>query len=430
VLDAVPADEHARACLMRMKHVLLKNPEAPSSRAIRDIAERFLNGGIALGRQAADVAEAGSDAAGVRLISGDREDMELAALISDFFSDLPPDRDSRGESGEDHASLQPHQCLDFDLRTDEQLLLPRFMPFDEMLDQSSVSEGPAGALSLIVAISDAEDALLAIENQDQLQVESREVGRRWLECGYSLLASHQQHSAFKAFMRAYRLIPDSLPAAVSAGAALIAGDKPVRAAELLEKALEIHEENPLLLHNLAVAALKLGEFRRCVEFVQKLSSSGELDGRGMALGARAAFKMGRFDLAVKFMNSMNGSCPWQPDVLAWNRALALLKLEKFDRAVGLLDDVLKTNPADSEALAARGAAMWRLQETDAALSDFNRAVQLKNSHIGYRAARGTAAFHAGLLDRSIGDIEVITRLRPDNVRYRALLDAIRARLGS
>jgi len=430
MLDAVPADENARACLLRMKHILVENPDSPSSRAICDIAEKFLNGGMAVSRQASEVAEASTDAAGVRLISGDREDMELAALISDFFSDLPELEDEQGGQAGGDGEMQPHQCLELDIRVDDQLLLPRFMPFDQMLDKTGAEEGPPGAIARIVAIADAEDALLAIENQDQLHSESREVGRKWLECGYSLLASHQQQSAFKAFMRAYRLIPDSLPGAVSAGAALLAGDEPLEAARLLEKALEIHQDHPLLLYNLALAALKLGQFERSVELVRKLLNAGELDSRGMVIGAQAAFYLGHFDLAMNFMTSMNGSCPWQPDMLAWNRGVTLMKLGRYEEAADLFEEVLNANPNDSGALAARGAAMWELQEVDEALSYFSRAVQLKNSDITFRAARGTAAFHAGLLDRAIGDIEVITRLRPDNVKFRALLEAIQAQLGA
>ena len=430
VLDAVPADEDARACLLRMKHVIVENPDAPSSRALCDIAEKFLNGGIAVGRQASEVADGGSDAAGERLISGHREDMELAALISDFFSDLPAWEGADETSSESGSTLQPHQCLDLDIRVDDQLTLPRFMPFEDMLDEESVSVPPSGVLARIAAIADAEDALLAIASQDQLHAESREVGKKWIQCGYSLLASHQQQSAFKAFMRAYRLIPDSLPAAVSAGAAHIAGNEPLEAVKLLENALEIHEDHPLLMYNLAAAAFKLGQFQKCVELVSRLSASNELDGNGMVLGAQAAFRLGDFSLASRFMTSMNGSCPWQPEMLAWNRGVVLFKLEKFDQAVRFFDKVLKSNPGDSEALAARGAAMWRLQEIDAALADFNQAVQLKNSDVGFRAARGTAAFHAGLLDRAIGDIEVIARLRPDNVKFRALLEAIQAQLGT
>ncbi len=430
VLDPVPADDSARACLLRMKHIIIENPDAPSSRAICDIAEKFLDGGVTVSRQASEVVDASSDSAGERLISGDREDMELAALISDFFYDLPEHEaveDVQTGTGE---NLQPHHCLELDIRVDDELLHPRFMPFDEMLDQQDGEEGPSGALARIVAIADAEDALLAIENQDQLHSESREVGRKWLECGYSLLASHQQHSAFKAFQRAYGLIPDSLPAAVSAGAALIAGDEPVEAARLLEKALEIHQGHPLLLYNLALATLKLRQFDRCAELAHRLFTAGELDSRGMVIGAQAAFRLGRFELAMNYMTSMNGSSPWQSDVLSWNRGVTFMKLGRFEDAVQCFDKVLEANPNDSGAFAARGAVMWKLQDIDEALSDFNRAVQLKNSDIAFRAARGTAAFHAGLLDRAIGDIEVIARLRPDNVKFRALLEAIQAQLGA
>ncbi len=432
ILDAVPADDDARACLLRMKHILVENPDAPSSKSIQGIVEKILTGGVHIGRDASDIAEHGSDMGVDRLVSGSREDMELAALISDFFSDIPlnaPGDMSEGEGYQEHT-LQPHECLEFDFRQDDQLLLPRFLPFDQVIGKDVEDSDPSGALARIMAIADAEDALLAIENEEQLQAESRQVGEKWLECGYHLLASHQQHSAFKAFMRAYNLIPDSLFASLSAGAALIATNEPVEAARLLEDAFKLHGHHPLIRYNLSLAYMKLGQFERCLEQVTYEAQDEENDVRIMILGAQSAFSLGRYDLAMNFLSSMNGSCPWHPDVLTWNRGVTMFKLGRFQDAIHLFDAVIRANPDDSEALAARGAALWRLHEVDAALGDFNRAVQLKRSNIGYRAARGTAAFHAGLLDRAIGDIEVITRLRPDNVKYRALLDAIQAQLGA
>ncbi len=429
VLDPVPADDDARACLLRMKHILVENPEAPSSKAICAIADKLLSGSVALGRQATELVDESADAASQRLIDGDREDRELASLIADFFSDIP-DSDAHAETGTDldHSALQPNQCIDPDIRVDNQLLLPRFMPFDEMLPEEAKDEPASAVLSRIIAISDAEDALLAIDSQDQLRAESREVGRKWLECGYSLLAANQQNSAFKAFSRAYRLIPDSLPAAVSAGAALIAQDEPLEAVKLLESALEVHEDHPMLLTNLAIANLKLKRFESCMEIIQRLRKAGGLDARTAIAGVHAAFRMEEFETAMELLSSLNGSCPWQPAMLAWNRAAIFYRLGRMEDAVRYLDEVLEANPDDSEAVAMRGAALWKLQEVKGALEDFNRAVELQASNIAYRAARGTASFHAGFLDKAIGDIEVITRLRPDNVKFRALHDAIKARL--
>ncbi len=429
VLDAVPADDAAKACLLRMKHILVEDPDAPSSLAICEIAEKFLSGSIALGRQATDVVESSSDSVSERLVTGDREDRELAALIADFFSDISSDRaQDDTDTQADNEALDPQQYIEPDIRSDEQFLLPRFMPFDEMLDEEVKEEPTSAVLSRIIAISDAEDALLAIDSQDQLKAESREVGHKWLQCGYSLLAANQHNSAFKAFSRAYRLIPESLPAAVSAGAALISTNEHVEAAKILEKGLEIHEDHPFLLLNFALAQLKLERFDRCAAIIRKLKESGELDTRGRIIGVHAAFRQGDYRLAGELLGSLNGSCPWPESMLTWNRAVVHYRLGSMDETVSYLDQVLDNNPEDSAAWAMRGVSLWKMHEVDAAIENLDRAVNLENSNISFRAARGAAAFHAGLLDKAITDIGVITRLRPDNLKFKALHEAISARL--
>lgn len=430
MLDSIPLDENVRACLLKMKHILMEHPDSPSSRAICDIAEKILDGRVCPGKQASEVVKSNSDVSATMLISGEREDMELAGLISDFFKDFPGLGIESGDvQAENAVFLQPDSCLDFGLRTDGALINPRFMPFDDMLAEKEDLESDGTYLSRIMAIADAEDALLAIANQDKLREESREVGRAWLECGYSLLAAHQQKSAFKAFMRSYNLMPDIPAVAVSAGAALLSGNKPLEAAKIFEKALKFYPDNPFLLYNQALSALRLEQFSKSLDLVEKLSANHILDAEGKIIGSESAFMLKRYDMALKFMNSMNGTGPWQADMLAWNRAVIFIKLGKYKKAVEMLDAVLRSNPADSQSFAARGVAFWKLNDVDEALADFNRAVELKNSDINYRAARGTAAFHAGLMDRAIGDIEVITRLRPDNVKFKALLQAIQANIG-
>ncbi len=428
ILKPVPSDESVKTCLLRLKHVLVDNPDAPSARAICDMAEQLLQGGISLGRNAADVAGKTADVAGERLAAGDREDRELAALISDFYSGFQENGTAAAQDA-GNSSPGPDHFIKPEMRFDQNSMLPRFLPISDFSSESDFFNDSSSALARIMSIADAEDALLAMESQEALQEKRIEIAEAWLSCGYTLLGSNQQKSAFKAFIRAYGLMPDSARISISAGAALLAQGRPAEALEILAKALKRHPSNPLLLYNHALAHFRLEQHGNCLESIELLASGGNLDGKAMALGACAAFRLERFSRALEFMSSLNGSGPWNRDLLSWNRAAAMIRDGKYQEAVMELDGIIKNSPEDSEAFAARGAALWQMQDMDAAIADLDRAVKLNASDINYRAARGTAAFHAGLLDKAVRDMEIITRLRPDNIKFRSLLDAINARLG-
>ena len=99
-----------------------------------------------------------------------------------------------------------------------------------------------------------------------------------------------------------------------------------------------------------------------------------------------------------------------PEALV-KRASKFMDAGSYRYAVGDLNRALRADPSNAKALALRGTAWAKLQETDKALADLDHAIQISPADPDLYAARAEAREGAGRLSDSKVDRQAAERLR-------------------
>jgi tetratricopeptide (TPR) repeat protein len=100
-------------------------------------------------------------------------------------------------------------------------------------------------------------------------------------------------------------------------------------------------------------------------------------------------------------------------VAFYNRGLAYLDKDDYDRAIADLSEAIRLKRDYAEAFNNRGIAYIRKGEYDRAIADLNEAIRLKPDHAKAFLNRGGAYFGKDDYDRAIADLSEAIRLKPD-----------------
>jgi Tfp pilus assembly protein PilF len=94
-------------------------------------------------------------------------------------------------------------------------------------------------------------------------------------------------------------------------------------------------------------------------------------------------------------------------------AMSNLMNDKPGVSIDLLDEVLNADPGDRLAWLARGSVYLKMKNSQNAISDFNRAIQLDSNHPKAYHLRGLAREMAGENDEALSDISKAISIDPE-----------------
>lgn len=103
-----------------------------------------------------------------------------------------------------------------------------------------------------------------------------------------------------------------------------------------------------------------------------------------------------------------------------NRFLAYLALGQFTNALSDVEELIKVNPQDVEALSSRALVHLNLKNYTEAIEDFNKALDIQPKNASTLAKRGRAYHCLGKLHEAISDFTSAIQLRPDDLTTRTL----------
>ncbi len=96
------------------------------------------------------------------------------------------------------------------------------------------------------------------------------------------------------------------------------------------------------------------------------------------------------------------------------KGYALLEQHHFNAAIAEFNLALQSNPNDAEALLDRGTCVMFLGRWDPAIADFEAAIKLKPDYAAAWGCRGLAHGRAGMFAASLADFEQMVKLTPQD----------------
>jgi len=179
---------------------------------------------------------------------------------------------------------------------------------------------------------------------------------------------------------------------VAAGEAALEGERFAQALDCFEQALTLDAFDARALAGLGWAHYRRGDYR---EAVAQLESAAALDPSEETQGllARASDKLAATHV---------------------ERGDAKLRAGDWDAALAEFDRALELRPEDAFALRCRGVTQFNLRRYEDAVADLDRALELDPSDAAALIGRGRCAYTLGRLDAARVDFERALELGPDS----------------
>jgi len=108
--------------------------------------------------------------------------------------------------------------------------------------------------------------------------------------------------------------------------------------------------------------------------------------------------------------------PWRAAALV-HRGEAYRRMGRYAEALSDLDRAIELKSRDSRAIAVRGEIYRRMGRYEEALADFDRVVELDPDYIGAIASRGETCGQMGRYEEALTDFDRAIELDPDEVSY-------------
>lgn len=186
------------------------------------------------------------------------------------------------------------------------------------------------------------------------------------------------------------------------------------AAALHRKLLKNHPGQPLLLNNVGMAALMLGQAAEAVNAFklslrQNAAQPNALNNLGVALQqlARQTEALACFEQALQLNPGFAQA--------SFNRGNALLALRQPQAAIASFDQALACNPGYAKAYLNRGICLLEIGHPEAALADFDAALGLKADPVPTHRHRGDALRQLGRTEAALSSYMQAARLDPHDV---------------
>ncbi|HET6655181.1 MAG TPA: tetratricopeptide repeat protein [Gammaproteobacteria bacterium] len=153
-------------------------------------------------------------------------------------------------------------------------------------------------------------------------------------------------------------------------------DDEARASRYLTLLLESGEKAAQAYYYLGRLAARDEDYRMALDWLRRIDNKDRTPADELAIASILA-RMDKLDAARKFLADAREHDPQHVDALAIGEAQLLIQHDEPEAALGLLDDVLKSRPTDTQLLYARAMLAEQLGHHDQALSGVKRVVELE-----------------------------------------------------
>ena len=99
----------------------------------------------------------------------------------------------------------------------------------------------------------------------------------------------------------------------------------------------------------------------------------------------------------------------------FNRCVAFLEIEEWDRAVTDYTSVLEFTPGDVGAYFNRGLVFLKSRKRQEAIADYSKVIELTPNDVDAYFNRGLAALESGKSEQAVADYTRVVELSPDNI---------------
>lgn len=212
--------------------------------------------------------------------------------------------------------------------------------------------------------------------------------------GLAHMMSREYDKAVKALETAVKLKPDHLESHIVLASARMESGRVAEAAADLEILWKLNRGSTRLIYLLAAANLKLGEYFKAAIFANE--------------GLKAAPK----DRALRLL-----------------RAEILLAQGQYKQGIAGYDSLLAEKADDTLALGNRGVAKSMTGDTDGALEDLDRTLELEPENAAALTNRAMILAGRGMLRRALKDFEAALKSSPEDARLLHDIAVVHLRLG-
>ena len=432
-LGSVPRHDRVSRELVKLKNVMLSKPESPAAKAISELATRCLTGFSTIDVPFEESAEKDDFRHEKQngLKTGRSEKEDLASLLERFFLVLEKDEahSKEGEKAFSPEEVSALSILDPRPQMEEQELTPIFERDVELaLDNFEVPSNLRQLLAFISELTHLEDAIKQGKSS-QLAVSEDELADAWFKTGLMLAEAGQFSSALRSFKRATGLKKAFAEARLNSACCLILLGEIEEAVKLLSKLKKNDKgEKTSIFHqtvfNLSLAFFLLGEYENVIETLSLIKESPSFQDRCTNMEAFSRFFLGQLKEAADLWQRSN------KDFSAFNMAVALSLLGKYQGAISALDSFLKANKNHPAANALMSVCLFNLEKKEDAFGYLERAIGVEPFNVRFRSLMAFYAFKTGRMDRAFKEADLIAKLRPSNQDLLDLVTEIRHGLGS
>ncbi len=181
---------------------------------------------------------------------------------------------------------------------------------------------------------------------------------------------------------------------------------------ILVEANSRHPNNERILDQLGFVRAKLGDWQGADRIARQLSQTNPDRARQL----RAAILIGqeRFDEGVSLLRDLPEN---QRQRAASTAALVqtYVRNGKTDKATEFLDDLLKENPENTQALGLRGNLYLASGDREAAASAYEKILKIDEGNVGARSAMARMRQMVGDLDGAESELLLGLEVNPDNL---------------
>jgi len=212
--------------------------------------------------------------------------------------------------------------------------------------------------------------------------------------------------------RAIELNPDNAAFYIDRGNALKALKRPDEALESYERALAIRPDYAGALYNRGNVLQDLGRLAEALESYDRALAIKPDFAEALSNRGNALKDLKRLDDALESYERALAIKPDYAEALS-NRGVALRDLKRFDEALESYGRALTIRPDYAEALSNRGVALQDLNRLDEALASYDRALAIEPGDAEVLSNRGVALQDLKRLDEALESYERALAIKPD-----------------
>ncbi|MHC4713018.1 MAG: tetratricopeptide repeat protein [Planctomycetota bacterium] len=276
----------------------------------------------------------------------------------------------------------------------------------------------------------------AIKEWSKLPPEIRKTGDYELKLGYLYLLGKQYDEAEKSFLRAGELLASKAPAFEGLAQVMLALGRTEEALAEARKGLEMAPDGVTrvrLLGILASAAMKAGDEESALAALEASVEAARDNAVLMIQAGDSFLALGRREKAIETYRKA-AALPGSPVEAKRRLVLALTDAGRFDEALSLARDILRSNPGDFGALVLNSQVFIAQRKPKEAAELLEKALSLPDLDAKASAAAryllAEANYQSGLLPTAETQLRRALAQDPTLTPARLLLAEVQLRIGS